>query len=147
MCRTYKLVMLAFIFLCACGEGTDKNKDNNANKANKAIQPPTQQTSPDILISGPDLFSKYGCFACHSLDGKVMYGPPLHDLYMKEVSVVRKGKEITIVADREYFTKAIMDPDYEKVSDYKDRIMPKPVIPEEDIEALVDYLIELGEKE
>jgi cytochrome c oxidase subunit 2 len=139
--------MLAFIFLCACGEGTDKNKDNNANKANKAIQPPAQQTSPEMPASGSDLFSKYGCFACHSLDGSVMYGPPLNDLFRNEVSVVRKGKKQTIVADREYFKRAIMDPDYEKVSEYKDKIMPKPDIPREDVETLIDYLIELGEEE
>jgi cytochrome c2 len=133
--------MLAFIFLSACGDGTDKNKDN------KAIRQATQQTKPDKLIDGSDLFSKYGCFACHSLDGGVMYGPPLNGLFMKEVSVVRMGKEKTIVADREYLTKAITDPDYEKVSEYKNKIMPKPVIPRDDIETLIDYLIELGEEE
>jgi len=133
--------MLAFIFLSACGEGTDKYKGN------KAINQASQQTNADKLTSGSDLFSKYGCFACHSLDGSVMYGPPLNDLFMKEVSVVRSGKEKTIVADREYFTKAIMDPDYEKVSEYKNKIMPKPVIPKDDVETLIDYLIELGEEE
>ncbi len=133
--------MVAFIFLSACGEGTDKNKGN------KAINQPTQQTSTDKLPDGTDLFSKYGCFACHSLDGSVMYGPPLNDLFMKEVSVVRRGKEKTIVADREYLTKAIKDPDYEKVSAYKSKIMPKPAITKDDVETLVDYLIELGEEE
>ena len=133
--------MLAFIFLSACGEGTDKNKGN------KAIKQPTQQTNTDKRTDGSDLFSKYGCFACHSLDGSVMYGPPLNDLFMKEVSVVRQGTEKTIVADREYFIKAISDPDYEKVSEYKSRIMPKPAIPRDDVETLIDYLIELGEEE
>ena len=133
--------MVAFIFLSACVEGTDKNKGN------KAIKLPTQQTNTDKLTDGSDLFSKYWCFACHSLDGSVMYGPPLNDLFMKEVSVERQGKEKTIVADREYFTKAITDPDYEKVSEYKSKIMPKPVIPKDDVETLIDYLIELGEEE
>jgi len=76
-----------------------------------------------------------------------MYGPPLNDLFMKEVSVVRQGKEETIVADREYFTKAITDPDYEKVLEYKNKIMPKPEIHGDDVETLIDYLIELGEEE
>ena len=93
------------------------------------------------------MFSKYGCFACHSLDGSIMYGPPLNDLFMKEVSVVRQGREETIVADREYFTKAITDPDYERVTEYKNKIMPKPEIHEDDVETLIDYLIELGEEE
>ena len=133
--------MLAFIFLSACGEGTDRNKGN------KAINQAIQKTNTDKLSDGSDLFTRYGCFACHSLDGSVMYGPPLNDLFMKEVTVLRQGKEKTIVADREYFTKAITDPDYEKVSEYKRKIMPKPVIPKNDVETLVDYLIELGEEE
>ena len=133
--------MLACVFLTACGQGPDKDKGT------KASNPPTQQSSPEMPASGSDLFSKYGCFACHSIDGKVMYGPPLNDLFMKEVSVVRKGKEQTIVADREYFTKAIIDPDFEKVTEYKNRVMPKPEIPAEDLETLIDYLIELGEEE
>jgi cytochrome c2 len=141
MCRTYRLVLVAFIFLSACGEGTDKNKGN------KAINQPAQQTKTDKLTGGSDLFSRYVCFTCHSLEGKVMYGPPLNDLFMKEVTVERQGKEKTIVADREYFTRAITDPDYEKVLEYKSKTMPKPAIPKDDIETLIDYLIGLGEKE
>ena len=133
--------MLAIIFLSACGEGTDKKTGN------KAINQATQQSNTDILTDGSNLFSKYACFTCHSLDGSVMYGPPLNDLFMKDVSVVRKGKEKIIVADRKYFNKAITDPDYEKVSEYKSRIMPKPIIPKDDVETLIDYLIELGEEE
>lgn len=134
-------MMVVFMSLSACGEGTDKNAANKINHG------PAKQTSTDTSANGPDLFSKYGCFACHSLDGSVMYGPPLNDLYMKEVSVLRQGKEKTVVADREYLIKAITDPDYEKVSEYQRKIMPKPVIPEHDVEVLIDYLIGLGEEE
>ena len=141
MHRSFIIVMLASIFLSACVGGPDKNKGNNA------IQTPQQPPLNSKLNHGADLYSRYGCFACHSLDGKVMYGPPLNGLYLKEVSVVRRGREKTIVADREYFIRAITDPDYEKVSEYQHRIMPVPDIPREDVETLVDYLIGLGEKE
>jgi len=70
-----------------------------------------------------------------------MYGPPLNNLYMKEVSVVREGRETTIIADRDYLTRAITDPEYEKVSEYEHRIMPVPEIPRKDVETLVDFLI------
>ena len=140
MCRTYQLVTVAFIFLSACGGGTD------GNKGSKATSQPAQKTSNDKPAGGSELFSKYGCFTCHSLDGKVLYGPPLNDLYMKEVSVVRQGELKTIIADRDYLTRAITDPDYEKVSEYETRIMPKPVIPENDVETLIDYLIGPGEE-
>lgn len=139
MYRAIRLIVLAFVFLTACGEGPDRNKGNiTPDQAN-------QQSSTDIIMNGSDLFSRYGCFACHSLDGREMYGPPLNDLFMKEISVVRKGKEKTIVADRAYFMKAITDPDYEKVLEYRSKSMPVPVISEDEVETLVDYLIELGE--
>jgi len=141
MCRTYKLVMIACIFLPACGEGTDRNKGK------KAMEESTQQANTELPAEGSDLFSRYGCFACHSLDGSDLYGPSLNDLFMKEVSVARQGKATIIVADRKYLSRAITDPDYEKVTEYKNKIMPKPVIPQEDVETLVDYLIELGKDE
>ena len=141
MFRTNKLLLLACIFLSACGAGSQRNKSN------RTIDPPVQQDNAGTLPEGSDLYAKYGCFTCHSLDGRVMYGPALNDLYMKEVTVVREGREKTIVADRDYLTRAITDPEYEKVSDYGQRIMPVPEISKEDLETLVDYLIGLGEKE
>ena len=138
MHRLFMIVMLASIFLSACVGGPDKSKGNNAIPASQ--QPPLN--SP--FTNGADLYSRYGCFACHSLNGSDMYGPPLNGLYLKEVSVVRRGREKTILADREYFIRAITDPDYEKVSEYQHRIMPAPDIPREDVETLVDYLIGLG---
>jgi mono/diheme cytochrome c family protein len=141
MYRRNTLVVIACFVLSACGEGALRDKTH------KTPDPPPQQTLPGVVAEGADLFSKYGCFACHALDGSAMYGPPLNDLFMKEVSVVRRGREETILADREYFTRAIIDPEYEKVSDYEHRIMPVPEIPKEDLETLVDYLIGLGEKE
>ena len=139
MCRVYMFVMVAIMFLSACGDG------NGSNKGNKTISQPARQNSTDQLSDGSDLFSRYGCIACHSLDGSVRYGPPLNDLFMKEVTVVRQGQEKTIVADREYYTRAITDPDYEKVMEYKNKTMPKPVIPEDDVETLIDYLIGPGD--
>jgi len=130
-----KLLVLACIFLSACGAGSERNKTH------KTLDQPTEQTDPSIVAAGSDLYSKYGCFTCHSLDGSAMYGPPLNNLYMKEVSVVREGRETTIIADRDYLTRAITDPEYEKVSEYEHRIMPVPEIPRKDVETLVDFLI------
>lgn len=141
MRRTCKLVIIACIALSACGKGTDRNKGS------RATDPSAQQANAEVPAEGSELFSRYGCFACHSLDGSELYGPPLNDLFMKEVSVVRQGKAIIIVADRDYLSRAITDPNYEKVTEYKNKIMPKPVIPGEDVETLVNYMIELAKDE
>ena len=136
--------MGAFIFLIACGQGS--NQESN-QESTQAVNDPTPKINTDKNKDGSLMFATYGCFACHSLDGSIMYGPPLNDLFMKEVTVVRKGKEETIVADREYLSKAITDPDYERVFGYQNKLMPKPVIPEDVVETLIDYLIEMGEEE
>jgi len=146
MSRMNKLLVLACIFLSACGAGSDRKKSNNPfDQSGQQVDP--IQLDPITQKKGSDVYSKYGCFTCHSLDGRTMYGPPLDNLYMKNVSVVREGRVTTIIADRDYLTRAITDPEYEKVSEYEHRIMPVPEIPKEDVETLVDYLIELGKKD
>jgi cytochrome c oxidase subunit 2 len=133
--------MLAIMFLTACGGGSEKN--TGSTDSNR----PTRETSTDKAPGGEELFSNYRCFACHSLEGRVMYGPSLNGLYGKEISVIRQGEEITVLVDREYFTRAIEDPDYEKVLEYRNRIMTKPDISDEEIDSIVDYLVGLGEEE
>ena len=123
------LILYMFVLLMACGEAPKKKSDQQ-----------------EILKKGAELFAKYGCAVCHLLEGKVIYGPPLNDIYMKEVKVVRQGKEFSVVADREYLKKAISEPRYEKVLEYKNKEMPLTNFSEEEAEILVDYLIAIQAK-
>lgn len=119
-----------FIFTAACSKSPSKKPDKQ-----------------EIIQKGSELFVKYGCAVCHSLDGKVIYGPPLNGLFMKEVKVLRNGKEISLIADRDYLKKAISEPRYEKVLEYSNKEMPIPAFTEEEANVLVEYLIALDEKE
>lgn len=107
---------------------------------------PKKPGKQEILKKGPELFAKYGCAVCHSMEGKVSYGPPLNDIFMKEVKVLRQGKEFSVVADREYLKKAISEPRYEKVLEYKNKEMPLANFSEEETDILVEYLIALNGK-
>jgi cytochrome c oxidase subunit 2 len=107
---------------------------------------PKKMDYEKIMKEGPNLFLKYGCIVCHSLEGKIIYGPPLNDIFMKEIKVIRNGKEITRIADREYLLHAITDPRAEKVLVYQNKEMPETSIPKEDAAVLVEYLILLNEK-
>ena len=155
MKETHTLVILTFLLLAACGGGGEKDGGSTVDKGSNASNLPAGQTagqsvgqsSTETPADGSELFTNYRCFACHSLEGGTMYGPPLNGLYGKEISVVRQGEEEKVVADREYLIRAIDDPDYEKVLEYRTRIMTKPVISDEEIESIVDYLIGLGETE
>jgi mono/diheme cytochrome c family protein len=109
----------------------------------------THQNKPgeeDILRKGAELYAKYGCAVCHSVEGKEIYGPSLNGIYMKEIKVVRNGKELILTADREYLKKAIVDPRFEKVLEYRNKEMPLTQISDEEAEILVDYIIALDNK-
>jgi mono/diheme cytochrome c family protein len=124
-----KLLLCLIFFGVACGK-TRQNKPDEV----------------DILKKGSELYAKYGCAVCHSLNGSVIYGPPLNNLYMKEVTVIRKGKEFTVTAGREYLKKAIVDPRFEKVLEYRNKEMPLTQISDEEAEILVDYIIAMDTK-
>jgi cytochrome c oxidase subunit 2 len=129
MCKTYKLLLCLFFFIAACGEA-----------------PPKKTDKTEILKRGSELYSKYGCAVCHSLDGQVIYGPPLNGLFMKNVKVIRDGHEFTVVADREYLKKAITEPRYEKVLEYRNKEMPLTQLTNKEAEILIDYIIVLDQK-
>jgi len=129
MGKIHQLSIYLFLLLIGCGKASEKKPDKQ-----------------EILIKGSELFAKYGCAVCHSLEGKVIYGPPLDGIYMKKLKVVRNGKEFEVVADREYLKKAISEPRYEKVLEYKNKEMPLANFSDEETEMLVDYLIVLNEK-
>jgi cytochrome c oxidase subunit 2 len=129
MYKLNRLLLCLLFFSVACGK-TRQNKPDEE----------------DILKKGSELYAKYGCAVCHSLDGSVIYGPPLNNLYMKEITVIRRGKDITVTADREYLKKAIVDPRFEKVLEYKNKEMPLTQISDKEAELLVDYIIALDNK-
>lgn len=99
------------------------------------------------LKEGAKLYSKYGCTICHSLEGELIYGPPLNNIYMKEIKIIRDGKEMTVTVDQEYLKRAITNPRAEKVLDYQNKDMPEPLFSEEEANILVEYLIILNEEQ
>lgn len=129
MGKINKLVLYLFFFIIGCGEAPKKKPDKQDNTK-----------------KGSELFAKYGCVVCHSLEGKVIYGPPLNRIFMKNVKVIRSGQEYTVIADREYLRRAISEPRYEKVLEYKNKEMPLTNFSEEETDILVEYIIALDGK-
>lgn len=107
---------------------------------------PKKWDNEKIRKEGSILYTKFGCAICHSLDGQIIYGPSLNNIYMKEIKVIRNGKELTVIADREYLKRAITDPRAEKVLDYRNKEMPKTLFSNEEADILVEYLILLNQK-
>jgi len=122
-------LLIPLLFVFACGQRSQQKPDKEI-----------------VLKRGAELFAKYGCAVCHSLDGKVIYGPPLNEIFMKNIKVVRQGQEVNLTADREYLKKAIREPRFEKVFDYQNKEMPLSNFTEEETDILVEYIVILNEK-
>jgi cytochrome c1 len=100
-----------------------------------------------IIKEGEKLFSINGCTVCHSLEGEVIYGPPLNNVYMKETEIIRDGKVLKVTADREYLKRAITNPRADRLLEYQHKEMPETLLSDEEVNILVEYLIILNEEQ
>ncbi len=92
-----------------------------------------------------DLLQKHGCLGCHSLDGSRMVGPSFLGIGGRKVVVVTNGEEQTLISDEEYLKRAILDPNADIVEGYPPA-MPAYAgrIPDEELAAIIDYLLSLA---
>ena len=89
-----------------------------------------------VPAAGKDLLHKYGCTACHSLDGTPAPGPTFKGLYGSQRTLA-DGKTITATDD--YLKESIEKPDAKIVKGF-DPVMPTMTIPPADLHAIVEYL-------
>lgn len=100
-----------------------------------------KQGKPASAAQGPALLTRHGCSGCHSLDGSTMVGPSFQGLFGRQVQVISAGLEQTLVADRDYVQRSILQPQADLVQGYPP-IMPsyQGQIPADELQILVDYL-------
>lgn len=91
---------------------------------------------------GEELFSQYGCIGCHSMDGTVLVGPSLKDIYNKKVSVSSNSVKKELIRDEDYFKTAILNANKDIVEGFYPDMMPafKDVINDEDVNELIKYI-------
>jgi cytochrome c oxidase subunit 2 len=94
---------------------------------------------------GLALLKSTGCLACHSLDGSRLVGPSFKEL-SEEAVVVEGGVEKTVAVDEQYLKQSIIDPNSQLVKGYARNLMQsyEKIVPEEDIDKMVEYLLELA---
>lgn len=124
MLKYHRSIFVVLILLLACRSPADNKQQKTA--------------LPD---QGAEMFARYGCATCHSLDGSEMYGPPLNNIYQRKISVIRDGQVKDLEVNRKYLKRSIIDPGFEKLVGYEDRLMPEPIISPRDVDVLVEYLI------
>jgi hypothetical protein len=128
--RYYILLALISIALCSgCGDHS-KERSNQSNSSNEGFQ----------------LFTSYGCAVCHSMEGEVLYGPSLNEIWKQRIKVSREGIVLNLIADRTYLTRSISDPGYEKVVGFESKDMPKTYLTRGETKSIVDYIVTVNKQ-
>jgi len=93
---------------------------------------------------GAQALRQRGCLACHSLDGTPRVGPSLFGISGTPRSVVKEGATQTLIADAEYLSRALREPNLEVVTGFVAGIMPKLPLDDEEIANIVAAIVALG---
>jgi mono/diheme cytochrome c family protein len=97
----------------------------------------------DLAQRGEEMAVRYGCVGCHGRSGEGgadRAGPAWAGLYGSDVELADGS---TVVADREYLIESIVDPRAKQVAGFTQK-MPVEAIPEAEVRAIVQYIVELG---
>lgn len=118
--RRIAVVAAATIVFAACGGDEELN------------------LSP-AAAEGRAIAQEAGCVSCHGADGGGQVGPAWKGLAGSAVSL---ADGTTVLADTEYLTRAITDPDAEMVEGYTIR-MPENTLSDAEVASVVAYIEEL----
>jgi cytochrome c oxidase subunit 2 len=105
----------------------------------RANPPPgTELSTASLVDEGRDVAARRGCFNCHTIDGQPHIGPTWAGLYQ---SMVKLADGSEVVADDEYLTRSMMEPQVQIVAGYKP-IMPtyQGSLPEPEVAAIVEFI-------
>ena len=101
----------------------------------------TKVDTTDTKAMGLGLLKANACMSCHSIDGTQMVGPSFLGLMNRETNVSIDGQMQTIIADRDYFKRAIENPGAEIVEGYQPSMPPYPgKFSDKDIDMMIDYI-------
>ncbi len=92
-------------------------------------------------IDARELLENNGCLGCHSSDGSEAIGPTFKGLSNRQVAIVRDGEELTIKVDTDYLRRALLKPNDELVKGYPGIMPAADYLSDEEIDALVQYLL------
>lgn len=106
------------------------------------VQPVDESQLSPIAQQGADLFRTRGCTVCHSVDGSESIGPTMRGAFGTEREL-EDGR--VVFADADYMWESIVDPDAKLVKGYLPSMPSYAWFSDEDIEAIVAFITELGD--
>jgi len=90
--------------------------------------------------AGKALLGKYGCLACHSLDGTRGVGPTFKGLYGSQVTVLVDGVTQTVTADDAYLRESIRAPAAKVVEGFPPIMPTFSDMQDDQVAALVEFI-------
>jgi cytochrome c oxidase subunit 2 len=111
------------------------------NKYNKWLNPKVEKDE-NSKSKGEELFSQHGCVDCHSMDGSILVGPSLKDIYNKKETVTTDSKKREIIVDDEYLKNSILHANKDIVEGFTPNIMPpfEGVLSDDEVKELIKYI-------
>ncbi|WP_419765124.1 MAG: cytochrome c oxidase subunit II [Arcobacter sp.] len=111
------------------------------DKYNEWLNPKVEKEE-NSKSKGEELFSQHACVGCHSMDGSILVGPSLKDIYNKKEIVVTDSKKREIIVDDEYLKNSILDANKDIVEGFTPNLMPnfEGVLSEDDVKELIKYI-------
>ncbi len=98
-------------------------------------------------LAGVSVLRKYGCNACHTVDGSKLVGPSYKGILGSTRTVITNGVEREVIGDEEYIRRSILDPNADVVKGFDKGLMLsyKDQITEKEIQDLLEYFQSLSE--
>lgn len=103
------------------------DQDSLPARVSAAAKPPAPAQQDPVLA----ILDEKSCVTCHSLDGTVMVGPTLKNIYGRDVTLLKNGKELTILRDDAYLEESIQSPDASIVKGYPPAMPYSPLTADE----------------
>jgi len=99
-------------------------------------------TAESPTAVGQRIMKTTGCFACHTTDGSKLVGPSFKGVYGSKQTVTTNGSDREIVADDEYITRSIYDPNADIVKGFNKGLMQpyKGQLTDEQVKQIIEYL-------
>ncbi|MCH7493281.1 c-type cytochrome [bacterium] len=123
------------------GDGVDGEEDGGEEPHDGGDE---AETSPEELAAlverGALLATAKGCSVCHSTDGTRVIGPTWQGLLGREERMVDGS---TLVVDEAYIRESITDPTAKVVDTFVAGMMPKTPLTDDELDALVAYIMSL----
>jgi len=142
---------LVFVLVIAACSGVNDNgttldtlatmeaRQNQSPPPAATLDPSSGPPAPAQLAAlGQQLYGSMGCLACHSVEGSPSVGPTWQGLWMSDVPLADGS---TVVADEQYISTAILDPDAQIHDGFPNMMPPfEGRLDENQISALIEYI-------